>query len=252
ERVDAGDLRDDRVGVVAELHADVLAGADAHAVVVAEDGGAGGERAGELAVDVDDRDPGLHGLRRDVRERGAVERQEHDRVDAVVDEALDLADLDVDVVRAVGDAELDVLVLLGLGLRRARDGTHPAVVGGGGGEADDDRVARGVVVGDGLARAAAAVVAVRRVLGGRRVRRARRGDQGDRGRGDGRERDAATEGGACGHGISFDAVLRGGTSGGTVGVWPRRAWDRGWSDEPGRGATWSAASGAAGAARRRR
>ena len=45
-----------------ELLADVRAGRDAHAVVVAEDGGAGGERAVELAVDVDDRDAGLHRL----------------------------------------------------------------------------------------------------------------------------------------------------------------------------------------------
>ena len=44
QRVDAGDLGDDGVGVVAELLADVGAGADAHAVVVTEDGGARGER----------------------------------------------------------------------------------------------------------------------------------------------------------------------------------------------------------------
>ena len=86
QRVDAGDLGDDGVGVVAELLADVGAGADAHAVVVAEDGDACGEGARELAVDVDDRDAGLHRLDRDLGQRGAVGRQQHDGVDAVVDE----------------------------------------------------------------------------------------------------------------------------------------------------------------------
>ena len=115
QRVDAGDLGDDRVGVVAELLADVRAGADAHAVVVAEHGGAGGERAGELAVDVDDRDAGLHRLDRDLGQRGAVARQQHDRVDAVVDEGLDRGDLRVDVVRALGELQLDVGEALGRG-----------------------------------------------------------------------------------------------------------------------------------------
>ena len=109
QRVDAGDLRDDGVGVVAELLADVGAGADAHAVVVAEDRGACGERARELAVDVDDRDAGLHRLDRDLGQCGAVGGQQHDRVDAVVDEGLDLADLRVRVVGALGDVELDVV-----------------------------------------------------------------------------------------------------------------------------------------------
>ena len=88
-------------------------GGDAHAVVVTEDGDAGGVRVVELAVDVDDRDAGLHRLEGDRGHRGAVEGQQHDGVDAVVDERLDLADLQVDVVGALGDPQLDVVVLLG-------------------------------------------------------------------------------------------------------------------------------------------
>ena len=146
QRVDAGDLGDDGVGVVAELLADVGAGADAHAVVVTEDGGARGEGARELAVDVDDRDAGLHRLDRDLGERGAVGRQQHDGVDAVVDEGLDLADLQVGVVRALRDDQLDVRVLRRLGDGRRVDRAEPAVVGGGAREADGDGVAGLVVV----------------------------------------------------------------------------------------------------------
>ncbi len=149
QRVDAGDLRDD--GVVAETlvldHlAGVGAGRDAHAVVVAEDRRTRGERRGELTVDVDHGDAGLHRLGRDVGERGAVGRQQHDRVDLVVDEGLDLADLEVGVVGALGRLELDVGVLLGLVDRGAVDGREPAVVGGRPGEADDDLLAGVVVV----------------------------------------------------------------------------------------------------------
>ena len=118
QRVDAGDLGDDGVGVVAELLADVGAGADAHAVVVAEDRGACGERAGELAVDVDDRDAGLHRLDRGLGQRGAVGRQQHDRVDALVDEGLDGGDLRDRVVRALGDLQLDIIEAVGRGLTR--------------------------------------------------------------------------------------------------------------------------------------
>ena len=104
QRVDAGDLGDDRVldALVLDHLAGVGAGRDAHAVVVAEDRGPRGERGGELAVDVDDRDAGLHRLGGDVGQRGAVGRQQHDRVDLVVDEGLDLADLLVGVVGALG------------------------------------------------------------------------------------------------------------------------------------------------------
>src|SRR6478735_5205359 len=120
QRVDAGDLRDDGVrDLVARLdRAGVRAGRDTHAVVVAEDRGARGERARELAVDVDDRDARSHRLRRDGGERGAVGRQQHDRVDLVVDEGLDLADLQVRVVRSLSRTELDVAVLLRLVGRR--------------------------------------------------------------------------------------------------------------------------------------
>jgi hypothetical protein len=119
----------------------VSAGGDAHAVVVAEHGDPGGVRVVELAVDVDDRDTGLHRLERDRRHRGAVEGQQHDGVDLVVDEGLDLADLHADIVGALGDLELDVVVLVGHLLGRLGDRAHPAVVGGRSGEADDDGVA---------------------------------------------------------------------------------------------------------------
>src|SRR3954464_9229090 len=146
EGVDAGDLGDDGVGLVAEPRADVRAGGDPHAVVVAEDRGAGGERAVELAVDVDDRDAGVHRLLGHRGQRGAVEGQQDDGVDAVVDEGLDLADLGADVVGALGHLELDVVVLVGRGLRRVGDAGHPAVVGGRGREPDGHGVAGLVVV----------------------------------------------------------------------------------------------------------
>ena len=131
-------------GLSPQLGADVGAGRDAHAVVVAEDGDAGGVRVLELAVDVDDRDAGLHRLDGDRGQRGTVEGQQHDRVDTVVDEGLDLADLQVDVVGAFGDLQVDVRVLVGE-VADVGDRGHPAVVGGGGGEADGDGVALLVV-----------------------------------------------------------------------------------------------------------
>ena len=148
QRVDAGDLGDDGVldALVLDHLAGVGAGRDAHAVVVAEDRGPSGERGGELTVDVDHRDAGLHRLGGDVGQRRAVGRQQHDRVDLVVDEGLDLADLLVGVVGALGGLELHVGVLLGLRDRRAVDGREPAVVGGRTGEPDHDLLAR-VVVG---------------------------------------------------------------------------------------------------------
>ena len=181
--VDAGDLGDDRVGelLVGDELAGVGARADAHAVVVAEDRRARGERRRELAVDVDDDDAGVHGLGGDLGEGGAVGREQDDRVDLVVDEGLDLRDLQARVVRALGGLELDVRELLGLGLGGAVDGGEPAVVGGRAGEADGDLVAGLVVV-------AAGALAVRGrralVLGG--VARAPGGDEGDdaEGRGD--------------------------------------------------------------------
>ena len=165
QRVDAGDLGDHGVRLVAELLADVGAGGDAHAVVVAEDGDARGVRVVELAVDVDDRDAGLHRLEGDRGHGRAVEGQQHDRVDALVDERLDLADLQVDVVGALRDPELDVVVRLGGLLGGLGDRAHPAVVGGRGGEADDDLVAR-LVVRAGLGRGGAAARVVVALGGG--------------------------------------------------------------------------------------
>jgi len=130
--VDTGDLGHDGIGVVADLLADVRAGAEAHAVVVTEHCRPCRERAGELPVDVDHDDPGLHGLRCDLGQGRAVERQHDNRVDTVVDERLDLADLQVHVVGGLGDNELDVVVLVSLGKGRAGDRAHPAVVGCGG------------------------------------------------------------------------------------------------------------------------
>src|SRR5690606_1297737 len=112
KRVDSGDLGYDGIRVVADLFADVCTGRDAHAVVVTEDGDAGGEGTRELAVDVDHGNPRFHRLDRDLGECGAVSRQQHDRVDLVVDETLDLADLQVGVVRSFGDPEVDVRVFL--------------------------------------------------------------------------------------------------------------------------------------------
>ena len=47
--------------------------------------------------------PASIALMRDLGQRGAVDGQQHDGVDLVVDEGLDLADLQVDVVGALGD-----------------------------------------------------------------------------------------------------------------------------------------------------
>ena len=137
-------------GLSPSFVADVGAGADAHAVVVTEDRGACGERAREHAVDVDDRDAGLHRLDRDLGQRGAVGGQQHDRVDALVDEGLDGGDLRDRVVRALRDLQVDVTEAVGSGLSTGVDGAEPAVVGGGAREADDDGVALlGVLLGGG-------------------------------------------------------------------------------------------------------
>src|SRR5699024_10534442 len=101
---DAGDLGDHRLGIVPDALADVLAGVVAHAVVVAHDGDPGGVGVGELAVDVDHRDAGLHRFQCDTGQGRAVVGDHDDRVHlVVVDEGLDLADLEVDVVGALGD-----------------------------------------------------------------------------------------------------------------------------------------------------
>jgi hypothetical protein len=142
------DLPDDRVGVVAELFADVGAGADAHAVVVAQNGRAGGEGAGELPVDVDHRDARLHRLDGDLGQCRAVAGKQHDRVDPVVDEGLHRRDLRRDVVGALGDAQLHVVEALRGGEGAGVDGAEPPVVGCRTGEADDHRVAAlGVLLG---------------------------------------------------------------------------------------------------------
>src|SRR5690606_13559628 len=161
QRVDAGDLGDDRVFdvVLFDQLAGVGAGRDTHPVVVAQDRRPGGERAGELAVDVDDRDAGLHGPGGDLGQLGAVGRQDDDGVDFLVDERLDLADLQVGVVRAFGHPEFDVFELFGLGDGRVVDRGQPAVVGLGSGEADDDLLARLVVATGGGFGVAAVVTA---------------------------------------------------------------------------------------------
>ena len=143
EVVDTGDLGDDRVGhaLVGQALADVVAGADAHAVVVTGDVGPVGLRGGEDAVEVDDRDAGLHGLLGDLGQGLALEGQDDQGVDAGVDQRLDLGDLLVDVVGALGDLQGHVVVLVGSGLCVLGDGRDPAVVGCGGGEADGDRLA---------------------------------------------------------------------------------------------------------------
>ena len=144
--VDAGDLTDDGVVDIRHLLADVLASADAHAVVVAEDRDPRRIGVAELAVDVDDGDSGLHCGERSLRERRTVARQHHDGVDTLVDELLDRGDLLRDVVRALGLAELDVVEALGGLDRSGVDRAEPAVVGLGPRPADDDVAAGGSVV----------------------------------------------------------------------------------------------------------
>ena len=146
---DALDLGDHRVAhaLGLELRGDVRAGREAHAVVVALDQGAGPARGVELAVEVDHGDARRLRLDRDLGERLAVERQDDQRVDLLVDEGLHLADLLVDVVAPLDRLERHVAVLLRLGLGVRRDGGDPAVVGRGRREADGDRLAGGVVAG---------------------------------------------------------------------------------------------------------
>ena len=122
-----------------ELGADVVAGAHAHAVVVAADPRPVGQRGVEDPVEVDHRDAGLHGLGALRRQLAAVVGQDHQRVDLLVDQGVDRGDLLGDVVGRVHRRERHVRVLRGLGLGVRRDGGDPAVVGRGRGEADRDR-----------------------------------------------------------------------------------------------------------------
>ena len=152
--VDAGDLGDDGVGVAPELVADVLAGGDAHAVVVALDEHPVGQRVAELAVQVDHRDAGVHGLAPGRRHLRTVVRQQHDDVGLLRDERLDRGPLLGDVLAGGDRDERHLAVLLRLRAGVGRDGRDPAVVGGRRREADLDGLARrgvvALVVVDGL------------------------------------------------------------------------------------------------------
>src|SRR5690606_11021355 len=105
-----------------------------------------GLRGVEDPVEVDDGDAGAHRLEPDLGEGLAVGGQDHQDVDPLVDEGLDLADLLGGVVGALGDLQGDVGVLPGARLGVVVDGVEPAVVGLRSGEADGDRLA-GLVVG---------------------------------------------------------------------------------------------------------
>src|SRR5215207_8028145 len=83
----------DHVALAVELVGDEVGRRLADAVVVAPDPGPEGGRGGELAVDVDNRDPGLHGLLRDRGERAALMREDDQHVRLLADERLDLGDL---------------------------------------------------------------------------------------------------------------------------------------------------------------
>src|SRR5690606_22682903 len=148
QRRDALDLDDDRVGdaLVLELLADVVAGGDAHAVVVAADPRPVRQVVGEDAVEVDDRDAGVHGLAADLVQLLAVVGEDHQHVDLRLDQRLDGGDLLVDVVGRFDRLERHVGVLLGLLLGVLGYRRDPAVVRGGRGEPDGDLLAGLVVV----------------------------------------------------------------------------------------------------------
>ena len=141
---DAGEALDlDDVALALELLAEVDAGLVADAVVVAGDQGAVCAGLGELAVDVDDRDAGLHRLQRHRCEGVALVRQHDERVGLGRDQGLDLVGLGGRVGHALGQLERDALELVRLLAGVLGDGGHPAVVGTRRAERDGDRLRLG-------------------------------------------------------------------------------------------------------------
>ena len=141
QRVDASDLGDNSVRVVAELLTDVRACAHSHAVVVTKNRDARSKSTREFAVNIDHRNARLHCLDCNLGECRAIGGQQNDGVDSVVDEPFDLSDLQVGVVRSLGNLQVDVGVFGGFGKRCSVDCAEPTVICRGAREPDGDGVA---------------------------------------------------------------------------------------------------------------
>ena len=112
----------------------------------------------DIAIEHDDRDLGIDRLLDDAGEAGGFLGRDEERVDLLADQVLDVGDLLLGAVLAVGDDELDLGVLLGLGDDVLVELGPPRLDGRGLGEADHVLLvlgagsARGQVGGDGEAR----------------------------------------------------------------------------------------------------
>ena len=136
----------DDVALAVQFLGDVLGREHADLVVVAQDRRGRGVGRCEQAVDVDDRDTRRLGPPGDRGQRGAVLRQDDERVRVLRDRLLDLLRLGVGV-RGLEQGELDVVVGVGCGLRVLRDRPEPAVIGGRDARDDRHRLARGAAGG---------------------------------------------------------------------------------------------------------
>ena len=160
---DAGDTLDlDHIALAVQLVGDEVGGGLADAVVVTADPGPVRRRAGELAVDVDDRDARLHCLLRDRGERTTLMREDDQDVRLLADERLDLGDLGGRVVRTLRKHQLDSeLVRRRTGV--VGDRLEPAVVCAGGAERNLDGTAADTAGLLGLRSAAQPAAAAARV-----------------------------------------------------------------------------------------